>query len=231
MPTNIPLTTKGDVAAAGMGFAGGFAVDAWLLTMGIPPGTFASLSAVGCVSAKNAVQGAWDTWLGREKQKSEREEQEHERKKQRARLNRKAEACSERLQRTFHYYDQTLGQGERRREHNWGRLQRDRSDWGNGILSDDEFEQTLDEIEQTLDEIENEMDRHEQLHQKANAFLDKLNEEGEEGLAGYVDRLQHERDLWERNILSDDEFEQTLTEIISSYRRGEPLTPGDQKAR
>jgi hypothetical protein len=91
IPTNIPLTTKGDVAAAGMGFAGGFAVDAWLLTMGIPPGTFASLSAVGCVGAKNAVQGAWDTWLGREKLKSEGEEQEHEREKQRARLNRKAE--------------------------------------------------------------------------------------------------------------------------------------------
>lgn len=50
--------TKGDIAASGLGYAAGFAVDVFLFPLGVPPGTTAAVFAVGAVGAKNAVQ-AW----------------------------------------------------------------------------------------------------------------------------------------------------------------------------
>lgn len=50
------VKTKGDVAAATLGFAAGFTVDVFLFPLGVPPGTTASVFAVAAVGAKNAVQ-------------------------------------------------------------------------------------------------------------------------------------------------------------------------------
>jgi hypothetical protein len=59
-PSAIPalpkLTSRGDVAAAGLGLAAGFVLDSWHSMFGIPPGTFTIYGAAAAVGVKNTVQ-------------------------------------------------------------------------------------------------------------------------------------------------------------------------------
>jgi hypothetical protein len=50
--------SKGDIAAGAIGYATGFAVDVFLFPLGVPPGTTASIFAVGAIGLKNAFQVA-----------------------------------------------------------------------------------------------------------------------------------------------------------------------------
>ena len=54
---NLPKTaTRGDTAAAFIGYATGFVVDVFLFPLGIPPGTTAGVFMIGAVGVKNLIQ-------------------------------------------------------------------------------------------------------------------------------------------------------------------------------
>lgn len=67
------LTSRGDIAAASLGFAAGFMIDAFLFPAGIPPGTTAGVFSVGAVGLKNSVQAALEArrTVGEQRQKRE----------------------------------------------------------------------------------------------------------------------------------------------------------------
>ena len=69
---NLPKPTRGDGAAAGLGFA----IDVILFPLGLPPGTTASVFAVGAVGAKNAAHTAWEFWSQSKKAQKSDEEQD-----------------------------------------------------------------------------------------------------------------------------------------------------------
>lgn len=50
------LSSRGDVGAAALGFAVGFAIDVFRFPSGIPSATTASVFAVGSVGFKNSIQ-------------------------------------------------------------------------------------------------------------------------------------------------------------------------------
>jgi hypothetical protein len=54
------LHTRGDVAAASIGFGLGLVVDYALLHVGVPPGSAALTGAVMAVGLKNGAQGRWE---------------------------------------------------------------------------------------------------------------------------------------------------------------------------
>lgn len=58
----IPLSSKGDLAAAGLGYAAGFAIDVFLFSGGVAPASTAAVFAVGAVAMKNGVVAAWESW-------------------------------------------------------------------------------------------------------------------------------------------------------------------------
>jgi len=54
--STLKITTRGDIAAAGLGLAAGFFLDSWHSMLGILPGTFAVYGAAAAVGVKNALQ-------------------------------------------------------------------------------------------------------------------------------------------------------------------------------
>lgn len=147
-PPNIPLATRGDVAAAGLGFAVGFAVDVFLFPLGNPPGTVAGVSAVACVGAKNLLQGAWRAYRKPKEVAAKRQEVEQ-----------RARTFATRLK---------------------GQIERGSTTFETGL--------GLDEMEK------------------------------------YNDRLRVEQDLWRDEVITTEQFEEALNDIIERYLRGETLS-------
>lgn len=255
---NIPLTTKGDVAAAGLGFVGGFAVDVLLFPAGILPGTIASLSAAGCVSAKNAVDAAWESWRGQRKREQElaleenrqAREQVSKRRGQAEELYRRAEAVWKRLAEIDQrLQEEPQGAEEERfwelREHldwlegDWDRwkteLQNTLRFWEHVRHNTDFLYNVSDaEFNKRVEYTQNELAEYEawlnkeRLRHRANTFLELLEKEG---LEKYVDSLQRAKGLWENDIIQDPGFEQGLNDIIARYRQDEAPTSGNQEAQ
>jgi hypothetical protein len=79
--SNLKITTKGDIAAAGLGLTFGFLLDSWHMIFGIPPGTFAVYGAAAGVGLKNTVHA----WL-ESSRKNKREKQKAEIEKEKAKV-------------------------------------------------------------------------------------------------------------------------------------------------
>ena len=115
-------TTRGDLAAAAVGYAVGFAVDVFLFPTGVPPGTTAGVFAVGSVGLKNSAQGA----VERFKQKKQA---------QLARLD---------LEERAEIFHQVLAQQELGTAAE--KLARDLDLWRRGVLGDDDLQKILSKM-------------------------------------------------------------------------------------
>jgi hypothetical protein len=113
-------TTRGDVGAAGLGYAIGFAVDVFLFPLGVPPGTTAGVFAVGAVGLKNAVQAGLEQRSSAKRDTPEALAERHE-----ALLTLLQEAGEENL---------------------IGELERANRLWKKGIDSDDEFRRSMADL-------------------------------------------------------------------------------------
>lgn len=113
------LTTKGDIAAAGLGFALGFAVDIFLFPAGVPPGTTASVFMAGAVGLKNSAQAALESRSTKKAEQNKRGE-----------LRQKAEALLRALQRAHLTQEREL-------------LEQDMEFWEQEIYGDDDLKNRL----------------------------------------------------------------------------------------
>jgi hypothetical protein len=95
------ISTRGDVAAASLGFAIGFAVDVFLFPLGVPPGTTAGACATGALGLKNAAQAAMterrDARKRAEDEKTAEEEAERRKEEERTRPQQEAGQLQERV--------------------------------------------------------------------------------------------------------------------------------------
>jgi hypothetical protein len=130
------IATKGDIAAAGLGFVAGWPVDYVLLHMGVPPGTVSGYCAVGAFSLKKGVE----SWLDARRKKRAENNQ----------IDAKQRELLERADAMQNYIDHELKDVEPAKE--WSeRLQRRRSYWKSRIIKDVDFEQTMDDIVREID--------------------------------------------------------------------------------
>jgi hypothetical protein len=120
------LSSRGDVGAAALGFATGFAVDVFLFPGGVPPGTTASVFAVGAAGLKNSVQAFIQT---RKSRKSSEARKEHLR------------AAAEALERfvTEQSYPEWVIE-----------IKSSRALWDKEVLEDSDFEDILETIKRRL---------------------------------------------------------------------------------
>jgi hypothetical protein len=117
--SKIPIATKGDAAAALLGYVGGYVADIALLHLGIPPGTGGILGAAAGVGFKNWIHSVVNTV----RSASARRRQ----------LEKKALAFEDFLR------DLKGKEGERER------FERDLNFWRKGLIRDEQFEKAIDE--------------------------------------------------------------------------------------
>lgn len=114
--------TRGDLAAAAVGYAVGFAVDVFYYPDGVSPGTTAGVFAVGAVGLKNAGQGVIEDFRKRNQELRDR-----------LALEGRVAVLLQTLT------DEGLDTAA-------GRLARDLHLWRKGVLDDGDLQQILDEV-------------------------------------------------------------------------------------
>lgn len=120
------IATRGDAAAAGIGFVLGLPIDYLLLHAAIPPGVASGYSAVAVWSLKNAIQSAFGA------QKKARTE--HDQRKRRETSKGSLEERANRLKQFLE---------KQNNEEDLDTLERYRDLWDMKLISDADFESCL----------------------------------------------------------------------------------------
>src|ERR1044072_525715 len=124
---DLKLATRGDVAAFGLGYAAGFAIDNYFFPGGLTSGVVAAVSATGAVGFKNFVHAIWnsiragarDEWTG------------------------DADALKIRAESVMRYIQKIVDRSENPKEHALRKpleeYERIFTYWTNGLITDQEF--------------------------------------------------------------------------------------------
>jgi hypothetical protein len=135
------VATPGDAAAAGLGYALGYAADVFLFPLGVPPGTVAAVSSVGTWGVKKAVD-AFRAWRKRKKDDRDSETDDKNLKRKIGELQ---DVLKRRLNRTNIKKEESDFLKDLRTT-----LQQRVELWEDKLMEDDELEETISEIKRDI---------------------------------------------------------------------------------